>query len=206
MSPTTQAGIEMVTTAEEFAEARALFQEYAEALGVDLCFQGFARELETMGVMYAHPHGRLLLARLGGQAVGCVGMRPFGGADADGGHAARHDFCAGAGAGADGCVGADVAGDGQRRDLCEMKRFYVRPAARGAHLGRALAVAVVERARAAGYRTMLLDTLGSMEAALALYRSLGFREVEPYYPNPLGEVTIMGLDLGEVACARLELE
>ena len=91
-----------------------------------------------------------------------------------------------------GCVALRKLDD----DTCEMKRMFVRPAARGTGTGRALALASLERARALGYRTMRLDTLPDrMEAAGKLYRSLGFVEVGRYNDNPIEGVIFMELPL-----------
>jgi ribosomal protein S18 acetylase RimI-like enzyme len=78
---------------------------------------------------------------------------------------------------------------------CELKRLYVRPAARATGAGRALAMAAIVHAREVGYAVMRLDTLPTMAQAASLYSSLGFVEVERYNDNPAPGVRFMELRL-----------
>jgi ribosomal protein S18 acetylase RimI-like enzyme len=81
----------------------------------------------------------------------------------------------------------------------EMKRLFVVPQGRGVGLGRALVEAMVEHARKVGYAELRLDTLPSMQDAIALYRRLGFVACEPYYAAPAGTL-FMALGLEPSAC------
>ncbi len=92
-----------------------------------------------------------------------------------------------------GVVGLRDLGDG----ACEMKRLYLRPAARGDGLGQELLDAVLEEARRLGYRRMRLDTIpGYHDRAITAYRARGFREIGAYTHNPVPGALFMELDLG----------
>jgi ribosomal protein S18 acetylase RimI-like enzyme len=147
------------TSPDQIEATRGLFKEYEASLGIELTFQGFAREVAELPGAYAPPAGRLFLAMDGPDHVGCVALRPLG--------------------------------DG----ICEMKRLYVRPTARGTRLGRRLAETVIHEARAIGYARMRLDTLPSMKDAFALYQRLGFYEIAPYCENPIVGTHFMELSL-----------
>ena len=84
--------------------------------------------------------------------------------------------------------------------VCEMKRLYVRPEFRGHQIGRVLAEWIIREAAEIGYSRMRLDTIsGKMDSAIAMYRTLGFAEISPYYKTPVGETLFMELALKPAA-------
>jgi ribosomal protein S18 acetylase RimI-like enzyme len=93
-----------------------------------------------------------------------------------------------------GCVALRKIGHG----IGEMKRLYVRPEFRGRGLGRTLTEKLIAEAIQIGYARLRLDTLpGRMDQAIAMYRSFGFREIAPYYKNPVADATFMELVLSD---------
>jgi ribosomal protein S18 acetylase RimI-like enzyme len=85
--------------------------------------------------------------------------------------------------------------------VCEMKRLYVRPAARGLGIGAALVANIVTSAEELGYTEMKLDTLSSMPEAFALYKRCGFLEIPAYYYNPVPGTVYLGKRLSPAAPA-----
>ena len=76
-----------------------------------------------------------------------------------------------------------------------MKRLYLSPASRGLGIGKKLVDEVIKEAKRLGYEQMRLDTLPSMVGARALYKGVGFVEVEKYYETPIEGTMFLSLNL-----------
>jgi len=153
---------------QDIEYARRLMRNYARWTEIDLCFQDFEGELAALPGKYSAPAGALWLADSHSSAtpVGVVAVRALAGSARESG------------------------------SVCELKRLWVEPEVKGTGLGRELARTAIAFARDAGYAEMKLDTLKNrMPAAIALYRSLGFVDAEPYTDNPEPDVLYMTLKL-----------
>lgn len=139
----------VASTPPDFDQAKILFREYADSLGVDLSFQSFENELQIIDQQYNLPTGALLLAYKDDLPAGCAGIRKLD------------------------------------DETAELKRMYVQDRCRGQGIGVHLLEWSLQKAKELGYEKIRLDTLQSMTAAQALYRSFGFYEIEPYRFNPL---------------------
>ncbi|MFO0858022.1 MAG: GNAT family N-acetyltransferase [Phycisphaerales bacterium] len=166
------AHISLASSPADLANAAVLFREYVASLPFPLDYQDFENEVANLPGKYAQPKGCILIAwqrtGLDQLPVGCIAMRPID-------------------------LSSLRAGDIE--PVCEMKRMYVKPAARGLRLGRLLAERLLEEARKSGYRMMKLDTETTFTAATTLYRSLGFVECERYNDDPQPDTIWMRLKL-----------
>ncbi|HNU79762.1 MAG TPA: GNAT family N-acetyltransferase [Bacillota bacterium] len=140
-------------------EIRKLFLEYARSLEIDLDFQDFETELNTLPGKYQPPDGALILALVEGREAGCIALRKIS------------------------------------KDICEMKRLYVRDEYRGLGLGKKLVGMIIDEAVNKNYQYMRLDTLPTMKSAQSLYLSFGFYDIEPYVYNPIQGTRFMELKL-----------
>jgi putative acetyltransferase len=168
-----ESGVEVVAAQRggEVQRAAVLFAEYAASVsdvaGASLAHQNMEAELAALPGKYASPAGGMWIARIGEHDVGCVAVRPLGGAG-----------------------GVMVPGE------CELKRMYVRPGWRGRGIGARLVRVAVGFAKAAGYQVMRLDTSDSMHAAMAVYARAGFVRCDRYNDDPMPDTVWFRLDLG----------
>ena len=142
-------------TTDQFNDAIALFQEYANSLNISLAFQNFEEELNIINSMYGSPTGCLLLVYENEQAIACAAYRKIG------------------------------------KDICELKRMYIKPSFRRKGIGQELMNLLCVRAKINGYSLMRLDTLDTMTPAIKLYSNNGFYTIEAYYHNPHDGVVYM---------------
>ncbi|KAL7420692.1 hypothetical protein Q5752_004643 [Cryptotrichosporon argae] len=191
-APTRRAVVSPIASASDIDAACTLFREYAATLPFDLAYQSFEAELAGLPAKYVPPMGGIWLARV---APGNLAPTP-----------ALPPRAAPAVADLQACLGShgDIVGCVALRPLssttAELKRLFVRPAARASGAGSGLLDAALTFARAAGYERVVLDTLKDMHRAAALYRSRGFAEIAQYYDTPEVERTVfMGLELVQTA-------
>ena len=169
------ADFHQAVTADDFDHVGELVHEYMqwvhdrlnEEYGIDFDVRVKVAQDMAELPMFSPPHGRLVLATLGPDAVGL------------------------------GCLGQ--IGD----ELGEIKHLYVQPEFRGRGIGRGLLEYLLGEATMIGYRCLRLDSPRFMEVAHSLYRSCGFREIEPYPETGIpkefhGNWVFMGRDLREV--------
>src|ERR1700744_985549 len=142
------------TNAADLDAICAMFSEYAQSLGFSLAYQGFEGELAGVPGKSPPPTGALLLAKVDGEAAGCVALRPL-----------DSTVC-------------------EMKRLYVRPQHRGKRGPDGRSIGRALAEDVVTAARRLGYQRLRLDTIaGKMRQALSLYRSMGFVEIPPYYSS-----------------------
>lgn len=164
--------VRLARTSTDLDSIRILFTSYASWLDLDLTFQNFSHEVNSLPGLYSPPNGCLLIAILAsGEAVGCVALRPLSPKAVNQTPLSEKED-------------EEVGGE-PRTNVCEVKRLYTTEGARGLGIGKALVEAVIAEAGKLGYDEMKLDTLPRMANARRLYEHYGFKECEKYYDTPL---------------------
>ena len=76
----------------------------------------------------------------------------------------------------------------EQDDICELRKMYALPEARGLGLGRLLLERCLDQARSLGFKRCYIETLGHMHRARSLYEKFGFRALD----SPLGNTGHFG--------------
>ena len=156
--------------AGDIPEVREMLKEYVRWIGLDLAFQEIDEELAGLPGDYAPPRGALLLATAGDLSTVA--------------RSAKADSLVG-------MIGLRPIDD----RICEMKRLFVRPEARGRGLARQLIDNILTEARRLKYEEIRLDTLPMMGDAQKLYVAMGFADIDAYYDTPIAGTRFMALRL-----------
>jgi len=176
--------VKPATSPADLTATKNLFTAYAASLNIDLSFQNFTAELESLPGVYAPPFGALFLAITPQkEAIGCVGLRAL---------PKKSNLITSK-------YGLNkFAEDQESKKTCEMKRLYCTLSSRGLGVGRALVEQVIVEAERLNYEEMRLDTLPSMEGARKLYEQYGFEEIDAYYDTPLEKTFFLRKKLKKV--------
>jgi ribosomal protein S18 acetylase RimI-like enzyme len=161
----------------DIPEVRAMLREYVAWIGLDLAFQEVEAEIDGLPGEYAPPRGALFVASANRASADKSDQRPP----------------------LVGMIGLRPL-DG---DVCEMKRLFVRPEARGHGLAKQLIGRVLAEAHRLRYAEIRLDTLPMMGDAQALYVALGFEDIPAYYDTPIAGTRFMALRLRPAQAKRL---
>jgi GNAT superfamily N-acetyltransferase len=165
--------IRAVTSPTELTAARGIIAEYIASIssvaGASFAHQNVERELADLPGVYVPPRGGLWLAWRDGDAapVGCIALRPL----------------------------VSHLPSERTRGIGEIKRMYTRPSARGLGVARQMCEVVMAAGREAGYEKLWLDSDTELHAALKLYQSLGFVEVERFNLDPDPKTVYLGRDI-----------
>ena len=163
-------------TTADLPAVRDMMREYVDWIALDLAFQEIDEELAGLPGEYAPPGGALFVATDGKELVAMIGLRPL------------HERACPADLSA-GTQSAKV--EAQSAKAGEMKRLFVRPAARGQGLAKQLITRILDEARRLGYAEIRLDTLPMMGDAQALYAAMGFADIAAYYDTPIAGTRFM---------------
>lgn len=101
------------------------------------------------------------------------------------------------------CVIGVIAVRPYEDSICEIKRLFVLPHARGHSLGKRLISQIINIAIDANYKRAILDTAAFMHAAQNLYEQFGFTDIPAYYNNPVPGMRFMGVDLNKIKIQNL---
>ncbi len=173
---------------EEMTQVRELFLEYAQSLNFDLCFQSFDEELAALPGDYAPPEGKLLVAYVNDNLAGCAALRKcICKSESNNGPFVENRSPINSN---------DHSDEVKEERIGEMKRLFVRGNYRNLKLGKKLAQGIIDAAKQLGYERIRLDTVPNMKAAIALYKSLGFKIIDPYTHNPVCGAIFLELELG----------